>query len=182
MPIGNVASVLRHGILSHERASQLAHGSVAMKAVQDKRHRKVVPGGQRLHRYANLYFHARNPMLSVRRHEDVCVLRVSVSVLDLPGTIVTDQNAASDYVRFSSPSQCEGLDFDDVFARDWRHPDDQFRHWRHKSRKCAEVLVPGHVDPSALTGALVADAGAAARLAQGGFSLAVTIDPDFFFR
>lgn len=156
MPIGNIASVLRYGILSHERASRLVHRSVAMQAVQDKRDRKVVPGGQRLHRYANQYFHARNPMLSARRYEDVRVLRVSVSVLTLSGTIVTDQNAASDYVRFSSPSQCNGLDFDDIYARDWRHPDDQLRQWRHKSRKCAEVLVPGRVDPSALTGAMVA--------------------------
>jgi hypothetical protein len=182
MPIGNVASVLRHGILSHERASRLVHRSVAMEAVQDKRSRKVVPGGQRLHRYANLYFHARNPMLSARRHEDVCVLRISVSVLAIPGTIVTDQNAASDYVRFSTPSQCDGLDFDDIYARDWRHPDDQFRHWRHKSRKCAEVLVPGRVDPSDVTGAVVADAGAADRLARVGFMLGITIDSDFFFR
>jgi O-acetyl-ADP-ribose deacetylase (regulator of RNase III) len=36
---------------------------------------------------------------------------------------------------------------DDIYARDWKHPDDQIREWRHKSRKCAEVLIP-HSVPS----------------------------------
>lgn len=105
MPIGNVPSVMQNGILSHERASQLQHHSVAMQAMQDRRDLKTVPGGLRLHQYANLYFHARNPMLSVRRNEDVCVLKDSTNVLNLPGAAITDQNA------------------------------------RHKSRKCAEVLI-----------------------------------------
>jgi ssDNA thymidine ADP-ribosyltransferase, DarT len=170
MPIANIPSVLAHGILSHDGAAKLRHRSVAMDAVQDKRSRKVVPGGRRLHHYANLYFHARNP------------LRVSTSVLAGPGTVVTDQNAASDYVRFGTPARCEALDFDDIYARDWRHPDDQLREWRHKSRKCAEVLVPSSVAASDLIGALVADPGAAARLSDAGFMLPITIDPDFFFR
>lgn len=63
MPIGNVPSVLEHGILSYELAAKLAHHSVAMPEVQDLRDKKQVPGGLKLHQYANLYFHARNPML-----------------------------------------------------------------------------------------------------------------------
>jgi hypothetical protein len=104
MPIGNIPSVLATGILSHENAAKLKHHSVAMQAMQDRRDLKTVPGGLRLHQYANLYFHARNPMLSVRRHEDVCVLRVSTAVLQMQGTVITDQNAASKYVRFYAPA------------------------------------------------------------------------------
>lgn len=182
MPIGNVPSVLQHGILSHERAARLRHHSVAMQAMQDRRDVKTVPGGMRLHQYANLYFHARNPMLSVRRHEDICVLKVSTNVLGVAGTAITDQNAASKYVRFFAPSQSALLDFDDIFARDWTHPDDQIREWRHKSRKCAEVLVPHRVPPGMLVGAIVADAAARDRLNQAGFALLIVIDPDFFFR
>jgi hypothetical protein len=63
MPIGNVPSVMEHGILSYERAARLEHHSVAMQEIQDKRDQKQVPSGLRLHQYANLYFHARNPML-----------------------------------------------------------------------------------------------------------------------
>ena len=46
---------------------QRQHVSVAMPAVQDRRARKIVPGGRRLHGYANLYICARNPMMFVRR-------------------------------------------------------------------------------------------------------------------
>ena len=60
MPMTNIASVLAHGILSHERATKLAHASVAMEAIQERRDVKHVPGGLKLHQYANLYFHARN--------------------------------------------------------------------------------------------------------------------------
>ena len=43
MPMGNIASVMTHGILSYERASKLAHHSVAMQAIQDRRDQKYVP-------------------------------------------------------------------------------------------------------------------------------------------
>lgn len=61
MPMDNVASVLLHGILSYERAARLPHHSVALQPVQDRRDKKHVPGGLKLHQYANLYFHARKP-------------------------------------------------------------------------------------------------------------------------
>jgi hypothetical protein len=182
MPIANVALVLTHGILSHEQAAKLNHHSVAMQAMQDRRDVKTVPGGLRLHQYANLYFHARNPMLSVRRHEDVCILRVSSTVLQIQGTVITDQNAASKYVRFYAPAQSDLLDFDDIYARDWRHPDNQIREWQHKSSKCAEALVPQRVHPNLLIGAYVVDEAARTRLNQIGFALPISVDADFFFR
>lgn len=182
MPINNVASVLQHGILSHEQAAKLQHHSVAMQVMQDRRDEKTVPYGLKLHQYANLYFHARNPMLSVRRNEDVCVLRVSTLVLNLQGAVITDQNAASNYVRFYAPNQWQLLSFDDIYARDWTHPEDQIREWRHKSRKCAEVLLPHMVPPNMILGAYVVDEAARTRLNQTGFSLPTVVDADFFFR
>jgi ssDNA thymidine ADP-ribosyltransferase, DarT len=182
MPIGNIPSVLARGILSHETAAKLEHRSVAMPAMQDRRDVKTVPGGLRLHQYANLYFHARNPMLSVRRHEDVCVLRVSTAVLEIQGTVITDQNAASNYVRFYAPAQSNLLDFNDIYARDWRHPDNQIREWQHKSSKCVEVLVPQRVQANLLIGAYAVDDAARSRLNQMGFTLPVSIDADLFFR
>jgi ssDNA thymidine ADP-ribosyltransferase, DarT len=184
MPIGNVPSVLAHGILSHERAARLPHHSVAMQPVQDKRDKKSVPGGMRLHQYANLYFHARNPMLSKRLGEidDLCVLRVSLDVLNSPGAVITDQNAASDYVRFSAPHQWRLLDWDAIFAMDWRHPNDPIAYWRHKSRKCAEVLIPNCIEPQFITGAYVADTAAAERLAMLDCGLSTTLHPVLFFR
>ena len=184
MPLANVASVLAQGLLSYERAAKLPHHSVALQPVQDRRDHKHVPGGLKLHQYANLYFHARNPMLHKRLSEadDLCVLRVSTLVLALPGTVITDQNAASDYVRFCSPAQWELLDWDDIFAMDWRHSGDQIAFWRHRSRKCAEVLVPHRVDAQFIMGAYVVDAAAQARLAASGWTLPIVVNAVLFFR
>jgi hypothetical protein len=184
MPIANIESVMAHGILSYERAANLEHRSVAMQPVQDKRDQKQIPGGLKLHQYANLYFHARNPMLYKRRPEvaGLCVLRVSVDVLGLPGTVITDCNAASGYVRYLAPSQWAFVNFDDVYALDWRHPDNPPRYFQHRSRKCAEVLVPHTVESKYIHGAYVADASIGKALTDSGFKLAFTVDPVFFFR
>lgn len=184
MPMANVASVLARGILSYDRAAKLPHMSVAMQPVQERRDQKHVPGGMRLHQYANLYFHARNPMLHKRLPEvdSICILRVSINVLQQPKVVITDQNAASDYVRFYAPRQWRLLDWDDIFAMDWRHPGDQIAYWRHKSRKCAEVLVPDRIDPGMLEGAYVVNPAAEARLIAAGFGLPITVDPVLFFR
>lgn len=93
------------GILSYERAAKVQHHSVALQPVQERRDQKHVPGGLKLHQYANLYFHARNPMMFKRLAEasNLCVLRVSTQVLALEGAVISDQNAASDYARFLHP-------------------------------------------------------------------------------
>jgi ssDNA thymidine ADP-ribosyltransferase DarT-like protein len=184
MPIGNVPSVLEHGLLSYEGAARLPHHSVAMQPVQERRDKKTVPGGLKLHQYANLYFHARNPMLYKRlaEAENLCVLRVALGVLAVPGAVITDRNAASDYVRFYAPSQWRLLDWDAIFAADWRHPGNQVAYLRHRSRKCAEVLIPHRVEPGLITGAYLVDSAAAARLGAVGCALTVTVDPALFFR
>src|SRR4051812_36664288 len=100
MPIANVRSAMTSGILSHRGAANVPHESTAMAEIQDRRARVVVPGGRPLHEYANLYFTARNPMMYLRKdeHADLCVLGVSPRVLDIAGTVVTDKNAAADFV------------------------------------------------------------------------------------
>jgi ssDNA thymidine ADP-ribosyltransferase DarT-like protein len=55
MPTVNLPSVMERGTLSYERAAKLQHHSVALQPVQEKRDQKHVPGGLRLHQYANLY-------------------------------------------------------------------------------------------------------------------------------
>ena len=102
MPIANIASVLEHGILSHDQAARLTHVDVSMADVQNRRAGKAVPGGLRLHQYANLYLCARNPMMYRRQNERsrLYVLRVDRTVLELEGVVLTTGNAASDYSRF----------------------------------------------------------------------------------
>jgi len=182
-PLVNIPSILRHGILSHAQASKLQHHSVALQEVQDKRDQKQIPGGLALHEYANVYFHARNPMMSRRRNEAraLCVLRVSTEILKIPGTVITDQNAVSKYVKFSAPDRLKFVDLDYVFAANWKHPDDQIEEWRHSSAKCAEALIPKRIPPDYLLGAYVVNGAARAELEALGFALPIEIHTDLFF-
>jgi len=184
MPMDNIPSVLTHGILSFAAASRLQHTSVALEDAQEKREARQVPRGLWLHQYANLYFHARNPMMSKRRDRaaTLCVLRVSTDVLELEGVVLADRNAAGGdrWVRFLHPRQWRLLDFDRIYSMDWRDTD-RFEYYDKKRKKCAEVLVPHCVEPGYLTGAYVVDRPAAGRLRDFGFALPISIDPALFF-
>jgi hypothetical protein len=81
--IENVPSIVNHGILSYRESRRLKASSVANPVIQDRRQNKSVPNAGPLHSYANLYFHARNPMMCAiqGRREELAVLKVSRQVL-----------------------------------------------------------------------------------------------------
>lgn len=183
-PIENVPSILNRGILSNARAARIQHGSVAMEEVQDRRRTRVVPGGRPLHAHANLYFSARNPMLYKRlsMHQHLCVLRVSAEVLDLPGVVIADGNASSDYTAFyASPAGLARLDRADVYAEFWTD-DDPIRAWERKRRCCAEVLVPDRVSADRIQGTYVSCDEAREALASLRPKLPIEVNPHLFFR
>ena len=186
-PVPNVASILQHGILCHNWARRFQHTSVAMIKIQERRKDKRIPGGYRLHHCVNLYVNARNPMMykvqAERGIDNICVLSVSPDVLALPGAVVADRNAASDYVRFSPA--LEGLallDHDTVFSRYWTHPGELLVEWQHKSAMCAEVLVPKVVPPTFVQCAYVGSKQAEQRLKSAVPGLTVTSNDYLFFR
>jgi hypothetical protein len=183
-PLNNVLSICQLGILSHRQVKEVDHDSVAMQEIQDRRVKVVVPGGWRLHEYVNLYICARNPMLSKRKnqHDTLCVLRISPSVLDLPGVVVTDGNASSQYVRFAAaPGGLHIVNRDLTFAEYWTDPD-PIQYFRRKSAKCAEVLVPECVEPRFLIGAYVSCDESLARWSAMGILISAVIDRHLFFR
>jgi hypothetical protein len=55
VPIATVPSILQRGILSHRRAEEISHESIALQEVQDLRAKVIVPNGRLLHEYTNLY-------------------------------------------------------------------------------------------------------------------------------
>ena len=115
------------------------------------------------------------------QHGDLCVLRISPSVLDLKGVIVTDGNAASQYTRFApAPGGLAIVDRDWTFAEFWTDAD-QIQRWRKTAAKCAEVLVPDRVDPRYLTGAYVSCNEAHAKFESLNTGLAASIDRHLFF-
>jgi hypothetical protein len=183
MPIVNIPTVLEHGILSYERASKLAHSSVAMGDVQEKRDQVRVPGGLKLHQYANMYFHARNPMMYKRKEEAsrLCILRISTEARHIAGAVLTDCNAASPWVRFLAIEQVGELDLEAVYASDWRHPGNEIAYKKHKAQKCAEFLVPHQLPLKYIDGAYVVNEIAARNLTNQGFNLPIEVDSDLFF-
>jgi len=183
-PIANVPSILARGILSKRGARPLRPASIAMAEVQVIRANKAVPGGRPLHEYANLYICARNPMLykGAAQHMELCVLAISPAVLDLPGVVIADGNAASGYTGFwPAPAGLETIDKGLVFAEYWTD-NDQIQQWRKMRAKCAEVLVPEQVDARYIIGAHVSCPEAAETLRRAGFDLPTTMNPHLFFR
>lgn len=182
-PLVNIPSILQNGILSHAQASKLPHHSVALQEVQEKRDKIQIPGGLSLHEYANVYFHARNPMMSRRRNEanSLCVLRVSTEILKISGAVITDQNAVSKYVKFSAPDRLKSMNLKYIFAADWKHPDNQIEEWRHSSAKCAEALIPKEIPPHYILGAYIVSDAVRANLTGLGFELPIHINADLFF-
>ena len=185
LPLANIVSVALRGILCHKLAERLDHESIAMEEMQDRRRNKRILGGSRLHDYANLYFNARNKMLFKRsdQHEHICILRVSTDVLDIPNVVVTDQNAASDYVRFYTVD--EGLaviDAEKLFAEYWTHPGNEIEEYRHGSLMCAEVLVPNAVPREFIMGAYVCSNRAKEIAEAKGVNIPFKVNKRVFFR
>ena len=183
MPISNIASVMKHGVLSFEQAKALRHQLVAMLEIQQRRDTIRVPGGRPLHQYANLYLNARNPMLYKRREEApaLCVLRVSTEARHIDGAVLADGNASSRYARFLAIHQASELNLESIYAHDWRHPDDQIAYYRHRVQMCAEFLVPDRLPPEFIDGAYVVSVAAKRSLMATGFSLPITISTELFF-
>ena len=182
--IADVHSIMEKGIFCHHLAQKLAHHDLSMPEVQDRRTTRILPGGRPLHDYANLYIHARNPMLFVRkeRHSEICVFRISTNVLYLPGAVIADGNAASDYTAFwPAPDGLAKLDKALVLAEYWTDPD-IFAYWNKKRVRCAEVLIPQRVPPEYIMGAYVSCDEAQARLTAAVPQLTVTVDAHLFFR
>lgn len=183
-PIENVLSILQYGILSNRRASRLTHRSVAMQEIQERRQDKRIPNARPLHEYVNLYFDAHNPMLSrCRAHNDnICVLRVNHAVIDMPEAIVTDRNAAKDFVRFYTVTDgLRTLDKNLIFAQFWLNPQDEFDQRYRAGVKCAEVLVPDSVSPDMVVGAYVANRRALAAFEELRTRLPVRVNGSMFF-
>jgi hypothetical protein len=153
-PFDNFASVVADGILCkvEQRKRYPSATSIADPDVQDRRAAKRIPNGGRLHSYANLYFDARNAMMSRLRHlnDTIAVVRISHEVVDFSEVVISDRNAAADDVIFRpAAAGIAALNEEEVYAEWWNTSRDA------KQKRCAEVLVPNRVPPECIEGAYV---------------------------
>lgn len=175
---------MEKGILCYNLVKNIKHESIAMNEVQRIRESVEIPNGLRLHQYANLYFTYHNPMLYKRQDEadNLCILAVSNKVLDIEGCVVSDQNAATNLVRFYEPDMgIEKIDFNKVFAQVWIHPNNR-ETMLHRAIKCAEVLVPNAIPYEYVIGACVVSEEVKIRLEEKGFNRKILVRPTYFYR
>lgn len=183
-PLSNLALILQHGILSNSNLKRMGikAESVALEDVQKIRAKKVVPSGRPLHDYANLYVCARNPMMYKRKSAELVVVRVGKDVLDLPGVVIADGNAASSYTAFwPSPTGLQKISKDFVFAESWIDDDPIDRHVKRRV-KCSEVLVPDKVETRFILGFYVPNMDVKSKVVETAGSLAVDVDAHLFFK
>ena len=181
--IDNISSIMQRGLLSNVGASEIKHTSIAMQEVQDRRDAVIIPNGMPLHKYANVYFDPKNPMLYKRKgeNENICILKIDRSILDIEGAIVSDRNASSTYASFYSPEDgLNEIDFKLVFSANWLD-EDQYAYFRKKSIKCAEVLIPFCIPYDYVVSAAVYSERAKEKLMKTGFDRTIYVDPRFFF-
>lgn len=183
--MANLESIAKLGILSFERAAKIeGHASIAMAEVQERRVRKRVPGGLRLHQYANLYINPRNPMMFKRqeKHAELGVVSVSTRILDIDSVVISDGNAASDYSRFGDAIDgLANVSRTLTMARWWTDAD-YYTYLMKKRAMCAEVLVPGRVPPEYIRGVYVSGEEGLKRCSGLDHGFKLKINADYFFQ
>lgn len=157
--IDNLPSILRRGILSHERVEreEVSYTPIYNKGIVAARKDKLTPDGKSLWSFANLYFNARNPMLYRVKHEksldDIAVVCVKPTILRRPDIFITTGNArASQSDILPQDAGIKALpgikrEFDIV----WWKPEDG-----SKRKIMAECLVPDLVPPEYIQAVYVA--------------------------
>jgi len=188
--VRNLPSIAKRGLLCHTAAVKVAHVSVANEDVQARRARLTVPRGLSLHEYVNLYFNPRNAMLYtlVRNAppQGLCVLGLNPApqgktpILDMPGVVITSQNAASGPRWLPSPTGLTLLDEALVYTRDWNHPDPAEKERRSQIAQ-AEVLVPHAIEFGYVSRVYVTCTDTERDIKRTGVLISTQVRPDMFF-
>lgn len=187
--LSNLKSIFKHGILSKntlKKRNIVQYADLSNKDVQKRRDNKIIPNHGFLHDYANLYIDARNPMMffeiSNKNINELCVICVDKRVLDLKGTIISDQNAASQLAYFSEPEKAlEYVNFKMIFAKDWNDTD-YGNYIKKKAIKCAEVLVPNEIPVEYLLKIKVANEQAQKNVEAFNINVLIEVDKEIFFQ
>lgn len=143
--VDNVQSIINSGILSHSDAhAKISVTDISNNEVNTRRRRREPLFSRKIHDYAPLYINIRNPMLYVKKdiNDELCLLEISLSVLEEESCIYTDGNAAADATCFyHGADNVKDLPWEVLNANYWNDIPDGRR------KRCAEVLVLDKIEP-----------------------------------
>lgn len=140
----NIKSILQYGILSYSQAKNLVNYiDISNTDVQSRRESYENIYNRKIHDYSPTYIKIKNPMLYVKKdlREDLCIIEISLSVINDNNFIFSDGNAASSNTKFyNSTKDLVYLPWDVLNAEFWNDFEDG------KRKKCAEVLIYPVID------------------------------------
>lgn len=99
--IDNVASILKHGIMSHRQIDEtkIPFTRIYDAQIVSSRQNRQTPDSKSLWDYANVYLQARNPMLyrvlCEKDSSEIAVIGIDRSIMATPGSFFSAGNAAS---------------------------------------------------------------------------------------
>jgi len=185
--IDNVPSIVKRGILAHSvvEREHVRFTPIYDESIVANRREKRTPGGSSLWDYANLYFQPRNPMLyrviCEKGRRDIAVIGVRPEVLNLPGVVLADGNAANAPTLFyPTPEGMKHIQSQwNVIQNDWWRTDDG-----SKRKIMSECLVPDRIPPELIHSIYVPGHESVEKLRRmvGTGTIATVPEPHMFFR
>ena len=194
--IDNIASMLKHGVLSHQEVltRDLTYVPIYNKSIVNSRRAKKTPDGKSLWEYANVYFKPRNAMLyqvvaaKQKPIEEIAIIVVDYHwIVSQPGVFISTGNAANNDSEFvpTIPRKRIGeafAKFGGALALDYGREDNGT-----KRMMMAECLVPEKIPPDRITAIYTPGRPTADRIMDilrhvGRLGLPVIPQPDMFFQ
>ena len=147
--IRNLPSILKQGILSHKKVEELniSYTPIYDTEIVSQRKNKATSEKDSLWEYANLYFQPRNPMMYRVIHEtdtkEIAIIGIRPEILQTPGTLISDGNAASNPTKFFSANEGTKILKKQwkIIQNDWWNIDDG-----SKRKIMSECLIPEQID------------------------------------
>jgi len=102
---------------------------------------------RRINGYVPLYLNPRNPMLYRKKElqSELCILEIDIDCVLTKDFLITDGNSGSNSTQFFKDALSASIPWSVLRADFWGDFDDG------KRKRCAEVLIPDHVDSSYIT-------------------------------
>ncbi len=140
----NIFNILNNGLVNNQYAyEKFSPKDISDPSVQRWRENIEPIYNRAIKKYVPLYINIRNPMLYRRKNiqHDLCLIEISLSVLNSKNFIFTDGNAASRETKFfKDKADLSNLPWDVLKANYWNDFFDG------KRKRCAEFLVYPNIE------------------------------------